>query len=261
MDCDTRGAEPLSPEERARYEWQMWTAGFGEAGQLRLKAARVLVSRIGGVGGLVAYQLAAAGVGRLVLAHAGSIRPSDLNRQLLMTTAALGTPRVRSAATRLAELNPHVAVEPVPENIGESNAAELVSRVDLVASCAPLFEERLGMNREAVRQNKPLVDAAMYDMTAQVMTVLPGRTACLGCLYPEVPPVWKREFPVFGAVSGTVACLAAVEAIKILGGVGDPLAGRLLLLDLATMNVMSQRVERRADCRVCGHLGRAQEVR
>lgn len=254
VDCETRGEAELSREERARYEWQMWTDGFGEQGQRRLKAARVLVSRIGGVGGLVAYQLAAAGVGHLVLAHAGEIRPSDLNRQLLMTTAAVGTPRVRSAADRLAELNPHVVVDPVPENIGETNVAGLVSRADLVASCAPLFEERLWMNREAVRQKKPLVDAAMYDMTAQVMTVVPGRTACLACLYPEVPPAWKREFPVFGAVSGTAACLAAVETIKLLSGVGQPLEGRLLLLDLATMNVTSHRVARRADCRVCGQL-------
>ncbi len=232
----------------------MWTPGFGEAGQQRLKGARVLVSRVGGVGSVVAYELAAAGVGRLVLAHAGNIKPSDLNRQLLMTTGALGGPRVESAVRRLTELNPHVVLEPVAENIAEGNAADLVSRVDLVASCAPLFEERLLMNREAVRQGKPLVDAAMYDMTAQVMTVLPGRTACLACLYPEVPPAWKREFPVFGAVSGAAACLAAVEAIKILGGVGQPLEGRMILMDLASMNIMARQVQRRPGCPVCGGL-------
>ncbi len=242
----------LTDEERARYEWQMWTPGFGEAGQRRLKGAAVLVSRVGGVGSVVAYELAAAGVGRLVLSHAGDIKPSDLNRQLLMTNDAVGTARVESAARRLAELNPHVLVDPVPENIAEDNVADLVARVDLVAGCAPLFEERLLMNREAVRQGKPLVDAAMYDMTAQVMTVLPGRTACLACLYPEIPSAWKREFPVFGAVSGTAACLAAVEAIKILGGVGSSLVGRMILMDLASMNIMTRRVRRRRDCDVCG---------
>ncbi len=244
----------LTDEERARYRWQMWTPGFGEAGQRRLKGAAVLVSRVGGVGSVVAYELAAAGVGKLVLAHAGNVKPSDLNRQLLMTTGALGTSRVQSAARRLAELNPNVALEPVPENVADGNVAGLVSRVDLVASCAPLFEERLRMNREAVRQGKPLVDAAMYDMTAQVITVLPGRTACLECLYPEVPPAWKREFPVFGAVSGTAACMAAVEAIKILGGVGRPLEGRMILMDLASMNLMTRRIERRRGCHVCGQL-------
>ena len=154
----------------------------------------------------------------------------------------------------MAELNPNVVLEPVQENITDANVAGLVSEVDLVASCAPLFEERLRMNREAVRQGKPLVDAAMYDMTAQVMTVLPGRTACLECLYPEVPPAWRREFPVFGAVAGMAACMAAVEAIKILGGVGQPLEGRLILMDLASMNLMTRRVERRRGCHVCGGL-------
>lgn len=244
----------LTDEERARYEWQMWTPGFGEAGQRRLKGAAVLVSRVGGVGSVVAYELAAAGVGRLVLAHGGDIKPSDLNRQLLMTTGALGTSRVESAARRLAELNPNVVLEPVAENVTEENAAELVSRVDLVAGCAPLFQERLLMNREAVRQGKPLVDAAMYDMTGQVVTVLPGRTACLACLYAEVPPAWKREFPVFGAVSGTAACMAAVEAIKILGGVGQPLDGRMILMDFASMDITARQLRRRPGCDVCGGL-------
>src|SRR3954451_18733665 len=97
--------EPLTAEERATYEWQMWVPGVGEEGQRRLKAASVLVTRVGGLGGQVAYQLAAAGVGRLVLAHAGVIKPADLNRQLLMTHAAIGTPRVECAAQRLKELN------------------------------------------------------------------------------------------------------------------------------------------------------------
>ena len=94
----------LTDEERAVYEWQIWVPGFGEAGQEALKGASVLVSRCGGLGSVVAYELAAAGVGKLVLAHGGSVKPSDLNRQLLMTHAWLGKPRVESAARRLAEL-------------------------------------------------------------------------------------------------------------------------------------------------------------
>src|ERR1700736_4302335 len=106
-----RPLQPLTDAERARYEWQLWVPDFGEAGQPRLKAAAVPGSRIGGVGGDVAYPLAAAGVGRLVLAHAGNVEPADLNRQLLMTDAAVGTPRVESAARRLRELKPAVEVE------------------------------------------------------------------------------------------------------------------------------------------------------
>ncbi|MEE3218967.1 MAG: ThiF family adenylyltransferase, partial [Planctomycetota bacterium] len=101
----------LTPEECATYEWQMWVRGFGEEGQAKLKAASVLISRIGGLGGVVAYELAAAGIGRLILAHAGNVKHSDLNRQLLMTHDWLGRPRVESARRRLLELNPRLEID------------------------------------------------------------------------------------------------------------------------------------------------------
>lgn len=242
---------PLTDHERAVYEWQMWVADFGEAGQRRLKASSALVSRVGGVGGTVAYFLAAAGIGRLVLAHAGNVRPSDLNRQLLMTHAGLDAPRVDSAVRRLRELNPRLEIDAVAENITEANVADLVGRVDLVADCAPLFSERLLMNREAVRQRKPLVDSAMFDLEAQLTTILPGRTPCLACLYPAEPPAWKRQFPVFGAVAGSIASLAAMEAIKVLGGFGEPLAGRLLIANLRDMSFRTVRISRNPKCVVC----------
>jgi molybdopterin/thiamine biosynthesis adenylyltransferase len=100
----------LTDEEKATYEWQMWVPGFGEEGQRRLRGSSVLISRVGGLGGLVAYQLAAAGIGRLVLAHAGNVRPSDLNRQLLMTHDGLGKSRIESARRRLLELNPRLDI-------------------------------------------------------------------------------------------------------------------------------------------------------
>ena len=111
-----------------------------------------------------------------------------------MTDDSVGRPRMEIAPQRLRELNPHVEVEAVAENITEENVARLVGRVDLVAACAPLFRERLLLNREAVRQNKPLVDCAMYDLELQLTTVLPGRTPCLACLYP-------RSLPAGGASS------------------------------------------------------------
>jgi molybdopterin/thiamine biosynthesis adenylyltransferase len=242
---------PLHDEERAIYEWQMWVEDFGERGQERLKGASVLVSRIGGLGGLVAYELAAAGVGRLVLAHAGNVRPSDLNRQLLMTHDWIGKPRVESAARRLHELNPRLEIVAVNANVSAENARSLVEQVDLVVDCAPLFEERFAMNGEAVRQKKPLVECAMYDLEASLTVVFPGVTPCLACLTPEVPPGWKREFPVFGAVSGTIGCLAAMEAIKLLGGFGRPLLGELLTLDLREMTFSRRRLLRNVRCKVC----------
>lgn len=247
--------EDLTPEERERYQWQLWTPGYGEEGQRKLKAATVLISRCGGVGGTVALELAAAGVGRLILAHGGDLRLNDLNRQLLMTTEHVGRPRVDLAVTRLQELNPHVEVVPVAENVGESNAASLVAQADLVVSAAPLFEERLLMNREATRQGKPLIECAMYDMEAIVMPVMPGQTACLGCVSPEPPAWWKREFPVFGAVAGTAGCIAAMEAIKILSGLGEPLAGSLMAIDFRQMRVRKLSVARDEACEYCGNPG------
>jgi molybdopterin/thiamine biosynthesis adenylyltransferase len=246
----------LTDEERRRYEWQLWSPDFGEEGQRRLKGATVLVSRIGGVGGTAVLQLAAAGVGRLILAHGGELRLNDLNRQLLMSTSGVGQPRVEVALPRLRDLNPHVEIETVASNINESNAAELVSRCDLVISAAPLFSERLLMNREAVRQRKPLVDCAMYDLDGRLTTILPGQSPCLACIYPELPVNWKREFPVFSAVSSTVGSLAGMEAIKVLAGFGEPLAGRMLILDLRTMSFQTVPIPRRVACPVCGGLFR-----
>ena len=243
---------PLTDEERAVYEWQIWVDDFREAGQERLKGASVLVSRVGGLGSVVAYELAAAGVGKLVLAHAGNVKPSDLNRQLLMTHSWLGKPRAESAERRLKELNPRLEIVTVPENLNEDNAEQLVSQADLVCDCAPLFEERFAMNRQAVLQNKPIVECAMYDLDAQITTVIPGETACLSCLFPEKPPEWRREFPVFGAGSGTVGCLAAMEAVKVLGGFGEPLTNQLLTFDLRFMRFTKLAIEKREGCRVCG---------
>jgi molybdopterin/thiamine biosynthesis adenylyltransferase len=241
----------LTDAERGLYEWQLGVADFGEAGQERLKAASVLVSRVGGVGGAVAQQLAVAGVGRLVLAHAGELRTNDLNRQVLMSFAAVGALRVEQAAQRLRQLNPHLQIEAVPENVSEQNVARLVQSVDLVIGCAPLFQERLTMNREAVRQGKPYVDCAMYELELQLTTIVPGRTPCLECLYPEMPPAWQRRFPVFGAVAGAVACLGAMEAIKLLAGLGEPLLGKMLVADLRSMEFRTLGLKRRPECPAC----------
>ncbi|NND96558.1 MAG: HesA/MoeB/ThiF family protein [Pirellulaceae bacterium] len=247
-------SKPLTDEERATYQWQMWVPDFGEAGQEKLKNASVMVSRVGGVGSVVAYELAAAGIGKLVLAHAGNIKPSDLNRQLLMTHDALGKPRIDSIQRRLLDLNPRLEIVAVGENVNEENAADLVQQCDLIVDCAPLFPERFAMNRQAVLQNKPLVECAMYELEAHITTVIPGKSPCVQCIWPENPPTWKRQFPVFGAVSGTVACMGAMEAIKVIAGIGESLAGRLIRLDLRDMEFQSMRVSRRDDCPVCGEL-------
>src|SRR6266566_8216396 len=133
----------LSAEEREIYRWQMWIPQLAQEGQKKLRHASVLVTRVGGVGGTAALYLAAAGVGRIVLAHAGEIKLSDLHRQVLMKHGEVGQSRVKVAAERLRELNPHVEVEAVGENVSEENVSRLVGGMDLVVDAAPRFEERL----------------------------------------------------------------------------------------------------------------------
>ena len=244
----------LTGEERAIYEWQIWVNGMGASGQERLKASTALVTRVGGLGGPLAQSLAAAGIGKLILAHAGNTKPSDLNRQILQTHRQLGKSRIESCQRRLLDLNPRLEIEAVPENVHEGNAAKLVAGADIVYDCAPLFEERLLLNLECVRQRKPLVDAAMFDLEGQLTTIIPGQTPCLACLYPEVPPGWKREFPVIGAVSATMANLAALEGLKFLAGFGELLTSKLLIFDARSMTFRKISIHRRPGCAVCGAL-------
>ncbi|MBM3876453.1 MAG: HesA/MoeB/ThiF family protein [Verrucomicrobia bacterium] len=251
----------LTAAERATYEWQMWLPGFGETGQRKLKAASVLISRVGGLGGIVAYQLAAAGVGRLVLAHAGNLKPSDLNRQLLQKHARIGLPRIETLAERLKELNPRLEIVAAGENVTDANARSLVAQADVVVDAAPLFEERFALNAEAFAQGKPMVECAMFALEAQLTTFIPGRTGCLRCLVPEKPPHWKREFPVLGAVSGTIGCLGAVEVVKLLTGLGKPLAGVRLVMDLGAMEFRRLRFAARAGCPVCGEAKKSRRIR
>lgn len=249
---NTRVEPETKPAAEDRYAWQQDVTGFGAEGQARLREATVLVSRAGGVGGTVAVYLAAAGVGRLVLAHAGPLRLDDLNRQILMTTAGLGSPRVDVAEQTLASLNPEVAVETVPANIDAENAAALVDRCDLVVSAAPLFSERLAMNAAAVASGTPLVDAAMYDMEARLFVRETASDPCLACLYPADPPQWKRRFPVLGAVSGTIGAMAAVAAIQVLTGMPRPAAGSLTYFDLSSLTLRQVAIAKRVGCCVCG---------
>ena len=244
----------LNELEEEIYSWQMDVTGFGLEGQQKLKQATVMISRCGGLGGVVAYELAAAGIGRLVLAHAGNIKPSDLNRQLLMTRQAMGTSRMDSIVTRLRDLNPDLEILPVRENVSEANVDEMVSQVDVVVDAAPLFEERYAMNQAAVRFRKPLVECAMFELEGQLTVIEPGQTPCLRCLYPEPPASWKRRFPVFGAVSGSLGCMAAMEVIKLVSGLGKPLRGQLLSMDLRDLAFRRFRIRRDPACPVCRHL-------
>ncbi|MCD8534774.1 MAG: HesA/MoeB/ThiF family protein [Verrucomicrobia bacterium] len=177
----------LDPGELDRYAWQLDIEGFGVRGQERLKNASVLVTRCGGLGGVVAYELAAAGIGRMVVAHGGQLKSSDMNRQLLMSDEMVGKSRMESIVRRLRQFNSRMELIPYDVNVSGENVEELVGQVDLVVDCAPLFEERYLLNREVVRRGIPMVECAVYEMEAVLTCILPGKTPCLRCLYPEFP--------------------------------------------------------------------------
>lgn len=244
----------LTEEERAVYSWQFDVGGFGEESQRRLKASTVLISRVGGLGGSVAWQLAAAGIGKLKLAHAGNIKSSDLNRQTLMTHDRVGEPRLQSAIERLQSLNPRTEIEAIPENANPANAVELAGGADCIVDCAPLFTERFALNHAAIENQTPIVECAVNDLELHLTSIVPGSSACLRCIYPEENPEWKRRFPVLGAVSGSAGSLAAMEVIKILTGMGQPLIGKMLVADLRSMDFRKVRVYRNPDCPDCSQL-------
>ena len=241
----------LSEKDRQYYEWQLDVPGFGEAGQAKLRESTALVSRVGGLGGPLAFSLAAAGFGKIILAHGGELRENDLNRQIVMHHDGLGQPRHQQAKETLQRFNPNVEVVSVGENINEDNVAALVGQADIVFSCAPLFEERLLMTREAVKQRKLIVDGAMFNMEGQVLATRGGETTCLGCLVPEPPEGWKRRFPVIGALSAMVAQVAALEGIKMITGMGAAQTDTLIHIDALTMNLRKIAVQRNPNCPYC----------
>jgi molybdopterin-synthase adenylyltransferase len=243
----------LTPTEIERYHRQMMLPNFGEAGQKKLRQATVLVTGVGGLGGTAALYLAVAGVGRLVLARGGDLRQDDMNRQILMTDDWVGKPRVLKAKETLSAINPDVEIEAIPEYVTPENVDSLVLQSDVTLDCAHNFDERDLLNAASVRWRKPMVEAAMNGMEAYLTTIIPGETPCLSCIFPEKPDWDRRSFGVLGAVSGTLACLTALEAIKVITGWEKPLLSELLTMDLGRLNFAKRRPYHDPNCPVCGN--------
>ena len=245
----------FSQFELDRYSRQLRIDGFGLTCQQRLKSSTALVSRVGGVGGAAAVNLARAGIGRLILAHGGTVHTEYLNRWLLAMTDDVGRPCTEVMREKLHAINPAVEVLTVSENINENNVSGLVSQADVVVDGAPLFEERYLLNREAVRQQKPLVMGAMYSTESYVTSIVPNETPCLACIYPVKPDYWTdiKVFPAIGPGPVVVGSLIAMEAIKLLTGFGQPLKNKLWFFDLEHNVVQHLHISRRADCLVCGN--------
>lgn len=246
----------LTPKELERYSRQIMLPGFGEEAQQRLKSTTALVTGVGGLGGTAALYLAVAGVGKLILVRGGELRLDDMNRQILMTDDWVGKLRVDKAKETLAAINPDVEIEAVPEYVTAENADALVRSADIALDCAHNFNERDLLNAACVRWRKPMVEAAMNSMEAYLTTIVPGKTPCLSCLFPEKPEWDRRGFGVLGIVSGTLACLAASEAIKLITGFSKPLLSQLLTMDLDSMEFAKLRPYHDPNCEVCGSLTR-----
>lgn len=245
----------LTPRDREKYRRQMMIPGFGEETQRRLKNSSALVTRAGGLGGPVALYLAMAGIGRLVVAHGGNVTWSNLNRQILMSHDWVGKPRADKIRESILSMNPDVDLTVIAEDPNDENVDEWVAGVDIVCDCPPTFEERFALNRAIVRHRKPMIEAAMNSMEAHLTVIVPGETPCLACLYPGFPDWWSgTEFPVLGAVSGALGCLAAIEAIKVLTGFGKPLKGEMLVFDTEVQEYRKLKIHRLPNCPVCGEL-------
>jgi molybdopterin-synthase adenylyltransferase len=245
----------LTGFEREKYRRQIQIEGFGEDAQAKLKGASVLVTRLGGLGGPTCFALASAGVGRLVIAHGGNVTPSNLNRQILMRGDGIGQPRAPQAKETLLRYNPDMEVVAHAANVTEENVAEWVASVDLVCATTPTFSEHFTLNRECLRQGKPMIHCGMNGMEAQLTTIIPGETPCVECLVPEAPEWWDPlGFGVLAAVSASLGAFAALEAIKVLTGYGEPLAGVLLAYDCEDLTFTRYEVARRPGCPACGGL-------
>ncbi|GAB4198323.1 MAG: hypothetical protein OHK0022_17460 [Roseiflexaceae bacterium] len=245
----------LSQFELERYTRQIRIDGFGMEGQLRLKHATVLVSRVGGVGGTAITSLVRAGVGRVIIVHPGEIHTEYLNRIIWTTPDDVGQPVTLVLAERLRAINPAVEVVALSQSVQEVALDELVAQADVVVDGAPLFEERYAMNHEAVRQGKPLVTGAMFSTEGYVTTIRPGQTPCLACIYPQRPDYWTsiQVFPAIGPGPMIVGAMLSMEAIKVLTGFGQPLYNTLWFFDLATTLTRRLTVSRNPECPVCAH--------
>jgi molybdopterin/thiamine biosynthesis adenylyltransferase len=244
--------ELLTHADRERYRRQLMLPGFTESHQKRLKNSSVLVAGVGGLGGTAALYLAAAGIGRLVLAHAGAVTLSNMNRQILMKNR-IGKSRVVQAKKTIQEMNPDTVIDVIDERTTERNAASLINSVQLALSARPNFEERRTLNKACIEKGIPMVEAAMNGMEGYIFNVIPRVASCVHCVYPEDDPSWKElGFPVLGAVSGMLGCIMALEAVKLLTGYGKPLLSEMLVFNTMDMNFKKVRVPRDESCEVCG---------
>jgi sulfur-carrier protein adenylyltransferase/sulfurtransferase len=247
----------LSPEERLRYSRHLMIPAIGEAGQLRLRNASVLLIGTGALGSPAALYLAAAGVGRLGLVDADVVDASNLQRQILHGESWVGKPKLESAAARLHETNPHVHVELHPLRFTPDNAMEIASHYDLIVDGSDNFPTRFLTNDTAFFQRKPLVYGAIHRFEGQVSVFAPHLGGpCYRCMLPEMPAPGSvpscQEAGVLGVLPGIIGSIQAMEALKLILGIGSVPLGKLTVHDALQSSFRTFTLRRDPQCRLCG---------
>ncbi len=241
----------FSDEEVERYARHLILSEVGGPGQQALKRARVLVVGMGGIGNPAALYLAAAGVGTLGLIDDDVVSLSNLQRQVAFTTDDIGKPKIEVARDRLRALNPHTEIELFNQRITPENAADLVSRFDVVLDGTDDFDTRFAVSAACVATGKPLVSGALGRWSGQV-GVFTGQP-CYECLVPETPPEAETcaRVGVIGALAGVIGTMAALETIKVITGAGQPLESRLLIYDGLSAATRVVKLAADPECPVC----------
>lgn len=247
----------MTDEQLLRYSRHILLDELGIEGQERILATHALVVGAGGLGSPAALYLASAGIGRLTLADGDSVDFSNLQRQILHTTARVGMGKAESGRIALAGINPEVRVEPLGRRLEDAELDALVAETDLVLDCCDNFATRHAINRACVRHRKPLVSGAAirFDGQVSVYDLRREESPCYHCLFPEgeeVEEVRCAVMGVFAPLTGIVGAMQAAEALKLAAGVGEALTGRLLLLDARRMEWRTIRFRKDAGCAVCG---------
>jgi adenylyltransferase/sulfurtransferase len=231
----------LTPEELRRYSRHTLLPEFGMAGQEKLRAARVLLVGLGGLGSPSAMYLAAAGVGTLGLVEFDTVDESNLQRQIIHGTSDIGRPKIDSAADRLREINPHVALELHRAPLDASNALDLIRAYDVVVDGTDNFSTRYLVNDACVMTGTPNVYGSVFRFEGQASIFAAPGGPCYRCLHPEPPPAGLipscAEAGVLGVLPGLIGVIQATEAIKLITGIGEPLIGRFLLYDALRMRM------------------------
>jgi adenylyltransferase/sulfurtransferase len=246
----------LSDQDRRHYARQIALPEFGEAGQARLRASRVLIVGAGGLGSPAAIYLAAAGVGTLGLVEFDRVDESNLHRQILYGAPDVGSAKIEAAARRLAATNPHIAIRPHAEAFSAANALDLVRGYDVIVDGTDNFAARYLVNDACVLTGRPNVYGSVSRFEGQAAVFAAPGGPCYRCLHPEPPPAGLiqncADAGVLGVLPGLIGMIQATEAIKLVVGLGEPLVGRLLLYDALKMRVRTITLPRDPACPVCG---------